>query len=65
MKYYAVRHADGEYYPMIKAGEVWWHGTPHRLFQDKEDAIRNLNYILDVCDDPVLDNELIIVEVER
>ena len=50
---------------MIKAGEVWWHGTPHRLFQDKEDAIRNLNYILDICDDPVLDNELIIVEIEK
>ena len=65
MKYYAVKHTEHEAYPTIRAGEMTWYDTPHDLKYSYEEAVRQMNYILDVCDDPILDDELMIVEVER
>lgn len=62
MKRWVIRSADHEAYPMVKAGELYWYGTPHDYKLTKEDAETWKQYIIDMANDPILDIELIIIE---
>lgn len=64
MKYYVVRHAAHEAYPSIESGLVRWFSKAHNTHYNKQDALAYLDDILNICDDPMLDDELMIIEVD-
>ena len=64
MKYYVVRHAAHEAYPSIDRGMLRWFGRPHVLHHTHQDALAYIDDIMHICDDPMLDDELIVTEVD-